>query len=414
MTIHSLPIAPHKTEVIPIHASDRGTFKRCRRRWHWSSPMRENLTQKVGEGAISMPLWYGSGVHWALSQYYDPMLQRDLLETFLTWWDIQWNGGVISEDWLSTTYDRNPVKRLLSGALDLGAEEQVYEYRVKGLREMLYDPQLEEFEEHRELGIGMLTYYKEYAAEHDNFDVIAAEHTFSVPVLDDKGNDLLWIDHRDGVEKPVHLRGTQDAIIQDRESGKYGILEHKTAVSISEDYFLKLDKDEQCTTYMYAGEREAEEFDMPYKKIDFVLYNALRKAYPKPPTMLKNGMFSMNKAQESTTPRLLKEFIEQNALGMIVAVDPKAQAYIDYVERQGSAQFIQRDLVRRNRAEIRSCGSRVYWEVLDMLDEPKLYPNPTGDWMCLRCPFRAPCIAVDDGSDYETMLDDMFEKNWTR
>jgi hypothetical protein len=99
---------------------------------------------------------------------------------------------------------------------------------------------------------------------------------------------------------------------------------------------------------------------------------------------------------------------------MMVDDDPKLSAYVEYVKEQGASQFIIRDRVTRNKAEIRSCGKRIYMEAMDMLDSPRIYPNPTGDYMCLRCPFRAPCIAADDGSDWQFMLDEMFEPNWSR
>src|SRR6516164_542862 len=89
------PDIPSKTDIIPIHASDRATFKRCRRRWDWSSPMRVNLVPRVDTGTVVMPLWFGSGIHWALSQYYDPVLPRDPVEVFQTWWEVQWRGGII-------------------------------------------------------------------------------------------------------------------------------------------------------------------------------------------------------------------------------------------------------------------------------------------------------------------------------
>ena len=33
----AVPHAPNKLDIIPIHASDRGSFKACRRKWDWSS-----------------------------------------------------------------------------------------------------------------------------------------------------------------------------------------------------------------------------------------------------------------------------------------------------------------------------------------------------------------------------------------
>ena len=166
---------------------------------------------------------------------------------------------------------------------------------------------------------------------------------------------------------------------------------------------------------MYAGELEAQIHDLEYDKISFVLYNALRKAYPKPPTRLKNGMFSVNRQTESTTIDMLEHFIEQEGIQVIVDSDEKLQGYVNYVREAGDKQFIERNYVRRNKAEIESCGERIYMEAADMLDpNVRIYPNPTGEWSCLGCTFRAPCIARDDGSNYKMLLDDGFERNWTR
>jgi hypothetical protein len=275
--------------------------------------------------------------------------------------------------------------------------------------------QEEEFHIHHDLGVGMLTFYKEYAARNDNFTVIAAEHTFSVPIYDFANDcELVAIDIRDGQEKPVHLRGTQDAIIQDNDTGKYGILEHKTAASINEDYFLKLDKDEQCTTYMFAGEVEAKVHGLPYTEIDFVLYNALRKTFPRWPTITSRGDISVNRQSESTTYDMLMKTIEDMGMGDTWQEFEKLRGYVEYVRDSGDEQFVIRNPVRRNRHEIFSCGERVYMETRDMLNSPSIYPNPTGNWSCLKCIFRPPCIAKDDGSEWEWMLDEQFEKNHNR
>lgn len=426
-TVFRPPEIPSKHDIIPIHASDRGTFKKCRRRWDWSSPMRRNLVPEVSMTGVVLPLWFGSGIHWALRHYYDPTLQRDPVEVFKTWWQIQWHGGVIDEDWLETVYDRSPREiQIVPAAKDPeglwdDAGEEVTAYKVRGLKDLLADPEIDAFEEHRELGVGMLNYYKGYAEEFDNFTVLMAEHTFSVPILNPHGDTMMRIDPRDGNFKEVHLRGTQDAVVQDDETEKYGVLEHKTAAKIDEEYFLKLDKDPQVTTYMYAAEREAKMHDLPYKKIDFTIYNAIRKAFPRPPTMVRGGVFSIDRSKESTTPELLQEFIDDNGIQVIVDADEKLQAYIEYVNTIGHSQFIIRNNpelgskpVTRNRQELKAAGMHVFLEAHDMLDDPALYPNPSGERYCTRCPFRGPCIAADDGSDFEFMLDDMFDVNWTR
>lgn len=410
------PAIPSKYDIIPIHASDLGNFLKCRRRWNWSSPMRNNLVPDVSQTGVVLPLWFGSGIHWALRHYYDPILSRDPVETFKTWWQLQWSGGLVPESWLETIYDRNPKEV----EWQEGYEEPMY--RVKGLKHILYDADFEEFEQHRELGIGMMEYYKSYAEQFDDFKVIMVEHTFSIPITHPETGEILRaIDPRDGVEKEVHLRGTQDAVVQSLETSKFGILEHKTAARIDQEYFAKLDKDPQVTTYMYAGEREAKNHGLAYTRIDFTIYNAIRKAFPRPPTKVRGGVFSIDRTKESTTPELLREFIEDEGIQVIVDSDEKLKAYVDYVNSIGHEQFIIRNNpqkgtkpITRNRFEIRNAGVQLYWKAFDMLNDPVLYPNPTGDRYCTRCPFRGPCIAIDDGSDYVMMLNDGFERNWTR
>lgn len=401
------PSVPDKTDILPVHTSDRAVFKRCRRKWDWSSPIRENLVPTVFSVGVNMNLWFGSGIHWALAQYYDPILHRDPVEAWIWWYELTWKGGIVSPDAVELSYDRNPVK------VEKG-------YKVRGLDDLVFDAdeQEEEFENHRELGIKMMEHYLAYAGREDDFVVIAPEHTFSVPL------GIRAIDPRDGIEKDVHYRGTQDAIVQHQESGRYGILEHKTAVSIAENYFRKLEKDEQCTSYMWSGEQEAKIHDLEYERIDFVIYNGLRKAYPRPPTMLDSGKFSIDRQKESPTYEMLMECIEREGLAIVIEKDERYQNYIEYIKEHGEKQFIERKLVTRNRAEIDSCGERIRMEVYDMLgimpngeehpSLPFIYPNPTGDFLCLGCEFRVPCIARDDGSDYTQILADNFESNHGR
>jgi hypothetical protein len=405
------PPIPSKTDVIPIHTSDRGSFKRCRRYWQWASPMRDNLRPKVTLSGVNLPLWFGTGIHYALEQYYDPLLRRDPLETFKTWYELQMHGGHIHENDLRLTYDPQPVQ------FDTSADGRWDFYSVRGLEELHPDPDLEEFNAHLELGIGMLTFYTEWASANDNFAVIATEHDFSVPL----GFDA--VDPRDGITKPVHYRGREDCIVQSLDSGRFGIIDHKTAARIDEDYFRKLEKDEQCTSYLWAAEQEAKIYDLPYKEVDFVIYNVLRKNFPKPPTITSRGLPSLDRQKESTTAEMFRQCIEENNLQLWFDNDEKAQGYLAWLDDLGDENFIIRKPVRRNRAEIESAGWRIEAEARDMLSigpgirdpdgspNKKIYPSPNGEWLCLNCAFRAPCIAFDDGSDWDLMIKDGYESN---
>jgi hypothetical protein len=391
---------PDKYDIIPIHASDVSAFLRCRRYWDWTSPARNNLRKRVEIDGINVPLWFGSGIHYALEMFYNPVLSRDPVEAFETWFNYQWEGGIVTHEWLERTYD---VKPITQGDTDM--------FSIRGLRDMHPDPSHEEFMEYKELGIGMMTFYKEYAAKNDNFIVVSPEAKFSVPL----GFEM--IDYREqspnyGKKVEVHARGMRDAITYSEETGKYAIMDHKTAAKVDEDYFTKLDTDPQCSTYIWASIEEAKMYDLPYKEIDSVLYNVLRKTFPRPPTPLKNLTPSVNRTEEGTTAELFEAYVRENGLVEWFENNDKAQGYYSWLLEIGDSNFIQRQITYRNKAMIENTGNNIRAIAKEMLN-PKLaiYPHFSGDFMCTRCAFRAPCIAKEDGSDVDFLIDNGYERN---
>ncbi len=401
------PTLPGKYDILPIHQSDLATYKYCRRKWDWSSPSKHNLRRKITIYGVNPALWFGTGIHYALQLHYDPLLQRDPVETFKTWWTWQVEGGIVSQDELEQVLDVEPRPTLD----DLG---EPVAYTVKGMRELLPEFFEEEWLELRDLGVGMMEFYKEYAEKNDNFDVIAAESSFSVP-LGFEARDTREQSPNYGQMLEVHARGKRDAIIQWRDTGLYGIVDHKSASTIGDDYFRKLDKDPQCSTYLWASQEEAKMYDLPWKKIEYVLYNVLRKKYPQAPTSLKSGKPSLNRTEEGTTAELFEDYVKDNNLSAWFNTDLKAQGYYTWLLEQGDKNFIIREPVYRNVHEAYNTGEQIKMVAQEMLsDNLAIYPNPTSDWLCTNCPFRAPCLAADDGSDYEAMLVDGFERNRDR
>lgn len=405
-TVYKAPEIPNKWDIIPIHNSDRGNFKRCRRYWDWNSPARRNLTVRADVMGVNIPMWFGTGIHYALEQYYQPGLSHDPVESFKTWFDIQWRGGIITEDWLDKVYDLKP--QVDSGSPDVPNDML---YKVRGLEDILPDPDHEVFDEHFTLGIQMMQYYKEYAEKHDDFVVLMAEHDFSVPIWDYEKDCILTArDLREDSpnyekELEVHARGRMDIIRQRHGADRLGITDHKTAERVGEEEFRKLETDEQCTSYLACAQVEANYYDLPHKGKPFeeITYNVLRKAYPKPPTELKNGMFSIDRQNESTTYEMLMAWISRNMPG--VPLNDKQQEYVNYLRDVGDEQFIIRKPVRRSQQVLASAMQRMYLEALDMLDPNlRIYPNIRNDWLCLNCQFRVPCLAKEDGSDYEDIL----------
>ena len=408
------PAIPSKWEIIPIHGSDVASFKRCRRYWDWTSPTRNNLRRKVEIHGINFPLWFGTGIHYALEKYYDPILRHDPVESFKTWFEFQWEGGIVGAEWLDLLYDVHP--HLAHGGTQLDNYTQTW--KVRGLKDMLPNVELvqDEMLMHIDLGIGMMEFYKSYAERVDDFVVIAAESSFSIPL----GFEVVDIREESpnyNKKLEVHARGKRDAVIYYPEMDKFGIIDHKTAARINEDYFAKLDKDEQCSTYLWATIQESKLFDLPWKDhvVDRVVYNAVRKNYPKPPTFTSRGFPSLDRQKEGTTAELFQEAIVGNDnLADWFRNDEKAQSYYTYLCEMGDSLFIQRDLVTRNAAEIQNVGKHLEMVARDMLNEPAIYPNPSGEFRCLQCAFRSPCIAADDGTDWQGMLADGYENNRDR
>lgn len=425
---------PTKYDIIPVHTSDRATFKSCRRRWNWSSPARNNLVRKVDVFGIYEPFWFGTGIHYAIQKYYDPEYNEDPVVAFESWFNQQISGGYITEDELEEFADRNP--RIKENGL----------YWVDGLADLMPFYDADVFDEYHKIGVGMMTYYKDYAEANDNFTVVAVEQTFSVPILDNDGEALymtdsrvmpeswernahnipenvlgpLWKLRKVGGEwiykKQVHARGRMDQIIKDNESGRYGLRDYKTASRIDDDYFRHLDLDEQCTTYSWAAEQMAILYDLPFKTIDFIDYQALLKAYPKAPTVNKRGFpLSLNRQSESTTPELFSEAIDVLGIRKLFEADEQAQNYYAWLIETSDKRFINTHRVRRNKWQKYNCGRRLYYEALDMLDpQVRIYPNPSKDYSCLNCAFRSPCVMVEDGSNYKELLNDGYIKNYDR
>jgi hypothetical protein len=389
------------------------------------------------------PLWFGTGIHYALERYYNPVIKEDPVIAFETWFNLQWRGGVIDASEVKQYADRDPQPIPKEVTDD---SPKALAYKVDGLKDILPDGIYDEdkFLGYLDLGKGMMEFYKGYSEAHDNFTVILVEHDFSVPVLDkdgapmyaidkrvmpegwepdfDKGNEFGPLIRRKNVddsnayylEKQVHTRGRQDMIKQDNEFGNYGILDYKTAAKVDDDYFRHLDLDEQCTSYLAFGELEARLYDLEFKDLDHITYQAMLKGYPKPPSILKSGLPSLNRTEETTTAEMFEKHIIDNGLKPIFDLDPKMQSYYTYLLELGDKRYVRRTDTHRNPAQRKNAMTRLYYEAQDMLNDPVPYPNPTKNYGCLNCVFRGPCIAAESGDDYAAMLEDGFMPNWDR
>jgi hypothetical protein len=111
---------------------------------------------------------------------------------------------------------------------------------------------------------------------------------------------------------------------------------------------------------------------------------------------------------------MFEKAVKDAGLQGIFEFDTKMQAYYTYLVDMGDKQFVWRESVIRNKQQKESAGYRLYLEALDMLDSPRIYPNPTKDYSCLNCAFRQPCVSLEAGYDWESMIADNYESNYNR
>lgn len=324
--------------IAEIHTSDRNLFKRCRRRWDIQSPVRRNLVSRLEE---PLALWFGSGWHFALEDYYG------------------YNHYGEPQEALKAYLEAYQIGRL---PLPDGAKEQI------------------------EVGIQMLDNYLDWLYESD-FD---EEHGFKT----------VWIDGKPQVEVqsliPIPKLGVEYSVTIDRvmedKHGRWWICDYKTARTIDTG---KLETDPQITTYLLFAEHILEH------PIEGMVYMQFRKAAPHQPKVLKDGSLSMAKNQDVTHAAYLKAL-----LSMYGEIPVKYVGFLKHLaQNEVRDKFIRVDLVRRNAAFRAAEYQKIVQEVGEMLDPNlNLYPNPTRD--CIwDCPARQVCLAMDDGSDWEQLLD---------
>lgn len=331
-----------------IHTSDRILYKRCRRKWDWGSQMREGLVPT--QGVISRPLWFGSGFHYAMEDFFGYRKHGDLLGAFRAY---------------------------------------INSFKESELPDL--------WEDDLELADGMFKHYHRWQKGREEFRTV-------------------WLDKRPLVELEVHVplpadvvgredvvySGTIDRVVSD-EFGQLWLLDYKTTANFDTS---KLEMDPQVSAYCFAA-REVFNLD-----VSGMVYLQFRKKFPEQPTLLKSGKFSLNKAQ-NTSYDLYKEALF-NLYGGSDRWRAEVPEYVEFLnslldgESEQGDKYIRCDKVFRSPEHINSVYEQILVEAREMCDPAiPIYPNPTKDcsW---DCPFRAPCIAKDDGSDYQYILDEMY------
>lgn len=221
-----------------LRTSERRAFKRCQQRWWWA--YREGLRRK---GSPSTPLWFGTGVHLALSEWYcGPGTKR---------------GPHPAETWVA-----------------YAKEELAYIKTVTNSEE-----EVEEWVSAEELGrVLMEEYVKEYGRDEHKL-IIQAEQTFSLPVpWPDATRQKIHPDATPGELLTVY-KGTYDSAWRDADTGRIMLDEHKTAKAISTSH---LPLDDQGGSYWAVATATLRRLGLigDREVLRGIEYNFIRKALP--------------------------------------------------------------------------------------------------------------------------------------
>lgn len=346
-----------KKTLPEIHISDIRTFRQCRRKWEWSSPLKRNLEPYI----VYAPFFTGRAIHSALEMYYKG--GSDLLE-----------------------------------ALDsfIAGEKEVMDIQGE-----MWPQEVDTFDEQVTLAHNMLLHYKLWQMSDNkkfsdkNLEFLELEYPFKVPMP---------IPGSKGTSKSMCLAGRFDGLVYNRLTDEYWIWETKTTRSINE-LTGSLGNDEQSALYLYAASKVFK------KPITGVLYNIIRKKEPAAPRMLQSGLLS--KAAIDTT-----HFFYYNAIKEAYpdwSDDTIGEYFADilFSLAENEQKYFMRWPVYKTPLEIQNVLWGIY-ETAKEMTNPKtaLYPCP--NWMaCNFCHFQSPCLAKSMGGDYEVLLKEEYQERET-
>lgn len=309
---------------------------------------RSKIRQNYEPYARTQPLDFGTAIHAGLEAYYNP------------------------DTWGSLTMQQIAARHAFLESID------EIQQKVKfGALEFE-----EQFNEDRELGLAMLDNYFTWAPSQDNFKPILTEIEFEVPMI-------FW---RHGHLQDFVYQGRVDLVVED-EFG-YWIVDHKTAAQLAGVDWLPLD--DQCGSYAWALQK------MLGLKIRGVIYSELRKKAPHPPLVLKNGQLSKNKQQDTSLEMYLAAIKENNL------DEDDYTEFLDYLV-ENPKDWFRRTPVQYTQRQLELQEERIKLEAREMLMNPNIYPSPSRI-NCQGCQFFAPCLAVQEGSDPQAILDEQYEK----
>lgn len=336
------------SRIAKIRTSDRGTFKRCRRKWSWQSQLRNNLRLKDTPPYF----WLGTGGHFALEDYHG--------------------------------YNRfgHPAEAFLAYVEATKAYAHKHGYGLP-----------DDWQEQKDLGVGILEYYLKWLQQREDHPTVWVN---GEPMVEIKCEIPLPVEPPKGFDA-VHYQLTLDRLVE--IDGEYWITDYKFYKAFST---ANLDMDEQMSSYIWGANTI---FDKP---IAGAILHEFRKEVPREPKILSSGKLSTS-GQQVTTHRMYREKVIEMYGDVAKAPKPIITCLNDLAHRETPERddFIRRKWTRRTIPQMEATGTKILMEAADMCNpDLPLYPNPTRDcsWDCSLSDI---CLMIDRDDDWEGLLQEL-------
>jgi hypothetical protein len=308
-------------------------FRRCRRAWDFGARERQDYEPIERVQVFD----FGEAMHDALDVYYFPGM---------------WEWG------------RAIVRPLALAGFEKSMRRHRDAYTQTG---ELSAGQIQDWEQHLELGTAILTRYFDWANEVDRFTPIQVASQFDIALPDPTNPDTGLITPEG---RPLQYRVRIDLVVLD-DHELYWLVEHRIT---SDPDWLDLEAlrlDEQALTRSWAWQLSF------LAKLEGTIHNELRTAVPG--------------AGDS-------------------AMEVRAVPGAGGVMTQRSTESFRRTHIPRTELEIERHGIAVALEMQDMTDPSlRIYPNPSWEH-CSGCAYRPPCLAMTQGTDERPILEASYRK----
>lgn len=376
-------------DQVILRNSERKLFKECQ--WKWEREYVDRLKPRRQE---SVALWFGTGIHLALEEWYVTGKKR---------------GVDPRKTWKQYVYDSDAEMRYVNTSDPLGDFDQA----VQAL----------------ELGEDMLEGYLAEYGNDDDWEVLGTELDFQIRMpydrLSNQTGDDLTPPHITREKDDAIVVGTIDLVFRDHSDGTIWLLDHKTAKALGTNNTQFLPMDDQAGLYCAVAERvlKAKGLIGQDERVSGIVYNYLAKR--------KGDTRPRNAAGLATNKPVKQDYIDAlTELGPLVKADPaelkklkvadlEKRAHdlgvtvLGAVSKQQPQPRFERKTVRRTPAKNRNQLKRVQTDLTSMslVRDNVLKPTKTTGVHCSFCPFLEICQLDEDGKDWSDMADQMY-KTW--